>query len=137
MKNESVKKSLEKSKNVLEEKPKMVKPKICIKKTNTFTIVAMNFVQEQLIKPLRVVKRYFSNTRLQVLKRQRSNKIQILRTSLDNHNLPITTKTALHTMLSLAAYKRQWKLLRSPRYASQNVKLIRQRPHKERKTRLK
>ena len=43
MKNESVKKSLEKSKNVLEEKRK-----ICIKKTNTFTIIAMNFVQEQL-----------------------------------------------------------------------------------------
>ena len=48
MKNESVKKSLEKSKNVLEEKGKMVKQKICIKKTNTFTIIAMNFVQEQL-----------------------------------------------------------------------------------------
>ena len=49
MKNESVKKSLEKSKNVLEEKRKMVKQKICIKKTNTFTIIAMNFVQEQFI----------------------------------------------------------------------------------------
>ena len=48
MKNESVKKSLEKSKNVLEEKRKMVKRKICIKKTNTFRIIAMNFVQEQL-----------------------------------------------------------------------------------------
>ena len=47
MKNESVKKSLEKSKNVLEEKRKMVKPKFCTKKTNTFTIIAMNFVQEQ------------------------------------------------------------------------------------------
>ena len=47
MKNESVKKSLEKSKNVLEEKRKLVKQKICIKKTNTFTIIAMNFVQEQ------------------------------------------------------------------------------------------
>ena len=49
MKNESVKKSLEKSKNVLEEKRKIVKQKICIKKTHTFTIIAMNFVQEQLI----------------------------------------------------------------------------------------
>ena len=39
MKNESVKKSLEKSKNVLEEKRKMVKHKTCIKKTNTFTII--------------------------------------------------------------------------------------------------
>ena len=48
MKNESVKKSLEKSKNVLEEKPKIVKQKICIKKTHRFTIIAMNFVQEQL-----------------------------------------------------------------------------------------
>ena len=46
--NESVKKSLEKSKNVLEEKRKIVKRKICIKKTHTFTIIAMNFVQEQL-----------------------------------------------------------------------------------------
>ena len=50
MKNESVKKSLEKSKNVLEEKRKKVKQKICIKKTHTFTINAMNFVQEQLKK---------------------------------------------------------------------------------------
>ena len=48
MKNASVKKSLEKSKNVLEEKRKMTKQKICIKKTNTFTIIAMNFVQEPL-----------------------------------------------------------------------------------------
>ena len=48
MKNESVKKSLEKSKNVLEEKRKIVKRKICIKKTHTFTIIAMNFVQEEL-----------------------------------------------------------------------------------------
>ena len=48
MKNESVKKSLEKSKNVLEEKRKMVKQKICIKMTNTFTIIAKNFVHEQL-----------------------------------------------------------------------------------------
>ena len=47
MKNESVKKSLEKSKNVLEEKRKMVQQKIFVK-TNTFTIIAMNFVQEQL-----------------------------------------------------------------------------------------
>ena len=48
MKNESVKKSLEKSKNVLEEKHKIVKRKICIKKAHRFTIIAMNFVQEQL-----------------------------------------------------------------------------------------
>ena len=48
MKNESVKKSLEKSKNVLEEKRKIVKQKICIKKTHKFTIIAMKFVQEQL-----------------------------------------------------------------------------------------
>ena len=48
MKNESVKKSPEKSNNVLEEKRKIVKQKICIKKTHTFTIIAMNFVQEQL-----------------------------------------------------------------------------------------
>ena len=50
MKNESVKKSLEKSKNVLEEKPKIVKQKMRIKKTHRFTIIAMNFVQEQLIR---------------------------------------------------------------------------------------
>ena len=43
--NESVKKSLEKSKNVLEEKRKMDKQNISIKKTNTFTIIAMNFVR--------------------------------------------------------------------------------------------
>ena len=55
MKNESVKKSLEKSKNVLEEKRKTVKRKICIKKkTHTFTIIAMNCVQEQLITTLEV-----------------------------------------------------------------------------------
>ena len=48
MMNESVKKSLEKSKNVLEEKRKIIKRKICIKKPHTFTIIAMNFVQEQL-----------------------------------------------------------------------------------------
>ena len=50
MKNGSVKKSLEKSKNNLEEKRKMVKQKICIKKATTFTIIAINFVQDQLIK---------------------------------------------------------------------------------------
>ena len=43
-----MKKSLEKSKNVLEEKRKMLEQKIFIKKTNTFTIIAVNFVQEQL-----------------------------------------------------------------------------------------
>ena len=48
MKNESAKKSLEKSNNVLEEKRKIVKRKICIKKTRTFTIIAMNFVQDQI-----------------------------------------------------------------------------------------
>ena len=46
---ESVKKSLEKSRNVLEEKRRKVKPEICIKKTNTFTIIVVIFVQEQLI----------------------------------------------------------------------------------------
>ena len=46
MKSESVKKSFEKSKNVLEEKRKMVKQKLCVK--NTFTIIAMNLAQEQL-----------------------------------------------------------------------------------------
>ena len=49
MMNEIVKKSLENSKNVLEVKRKIVKQKICIKKTHTFTIIAMNCVQEQLI----------------------------------------------------------------------------------------
>ena len=48
MKNESVKKSLVKSKNVLEEMRKMANQKICIKKTNTFTIIGTNFVREQL-----------------------------------------------------------------------------------------
>ena len=48
MMNESVKKSLEKSKNVLEEQRKIVKRKNCIKKTHTFTIIAMNCFQEQL-----------------------------------------------------------------------------------------
>ena len=47
--NESVKKSLEKSKNVLAEKRKIVKQKNCIKNTHTFTIISMNFVQEQLL----------------------------------------------------------------------------------------
>ena len=48
MKNERVKKSLEKSKNILEKKRKIVKRKFCIEKRHTFTIIAMNFVQEQL-----------------------------------------------------------------------------------------
>ena len=49
MKNESMRKSLEKLKKVLEEKRKNIQAqKICIKKTNTFTIIDMNFVQEQL-----------------------------------------------------------------------------------------
>ena len=47
MKNESVKKSIEKSKNVLN-KRKKVKQNIRIKKTTAFTIIAMNLVQEQL-----------------------------------------------------------------------------------------
>ena len=51
MKNESVKKSLEKSKNV-QEKRKIFKRKICIKKDTHVTIIAMNFVQEQLITKL-------------------------------------------------------------------------------------
>ena len=43
-----MKKSLEKSKNILEEKRKKFQRKIGIKETNTFTKIAMNFVQEQL-----------------------------------------------------------------------------------------
>ena len=46
--NESVKKSLEKSKNVLEEKAQNGQAKNLHKKTNTFTIITMSFVQEQL-----------------------------------------------------------------------------------------
>ena len=48
MKNKSLKKSIEKSENILEEKRKIVKRKICIKKTHKFTIIALNFIQEQL-----------------------------------------------------------------------------------------
>ena len=48
MKNESVKRSLKKSKNVLEEKRKNAQAKTLHKKTNTFTTNAMNFVQDQL-----------------------------------------------------------------------------------------
>ena len=48
MKNESVKISLEKSKNVLEENRNNGLAKNLHKKTNTFTIIAMNFVEEQL-----------------------------------------------------------------------------------------
>ena len=43
-----MKKSLEKSKNVLEEKRKIGQEKKLHKKANTFTIVAMNIVQEKL-----------------------------------------------------------------------------------------
>ena len=50
MKNETVKRSLENSKNDIEEKRKVFKRKTCIQDTSTFTIIAMNFVQEQLIK---------------------------------------------------------------------------------------
>ena len=39
---------LKKSKNVLGEKSKMSSKKFALKWTNTFTIIAMNFVQEQL-----------------------------------------------------------------------------------------
>ena len=49
MKNQSMKKSLEKSNNVLEEKRKTVKRNYCMKKTNTFTIIALNIVQDQLL----------------------------------------------------------------------------------------
>ena len=55
MKNESVK-SLEKSNNVLEEKRRNGQAKSLHKKTNTFTIIAMNFVQEQLKKLSTLIK---------------------------------------------------------------------------------
>ena len=45
MKNESLEKSLEKSKNVLEEKRKNGQAKNVHKKTNTFAIIATNFLQ--------------------------------------------------------------------------------------------
>ena len=49
MKNESVKKSIEKSKNALEEQRKNSQAKKnCIKKTNTCTIITIELVQEQL-----------------------------------------------------------------------------------------
>ena len=48
MKNGSVKKSLEKSKNVLEEKRKNSQAENLHKETNTVTIIATNFVREQL-----------------------------------------------------------------------------------------
>ena len=67
--NESVKKSLEKSKNVLEENRKIVKRKICIKKTHTFTIIAMSCVQEQLNINQLMLEELLSNDR-------RSNLIQ-------------------------------------------------------------
>ena len=41
-------KSLEKSNNVLEEKPTNGQKKFALKMTNKFTIIAMNFVREQL-----------------------------------------------------------------------------------------
>ena len=44
--------SLDLSKNVLEEKRKNGQSKNLHKKTNTFTIIATDFVQEQLITPL-------------------------------------------------------------------------------------
>ena len=55
MKNESVKKSLTKSKNVLEEKRKIGKANnLHQKMTNTFTIIAVNFFQEQLSKKTQI-----------------------------------------------------------------------------------
>ena len=48
MKNESVKKSSENSKIFQKKNAKWSSNKIAQKKTNTFTIIAMNFVQEQL-----------------------------------------------------------------------------------------
>ena len=45
----SVKKALEKSQNVLEQKRKNGEPKILHKKSNTFEINAPNFVPENLI----------------------------------------------------------------------------------------
>ena len=53
MKNKSVTKSHGKSKNVLEEKRKIVQRKTCIKR-HTFTIIGTNFVQEQLNIPGRL-----------------------------------------------------------------------------------
>ena len=45
----AIKKAHEKSKKkLLEEKLKLVKRKICIKKTHTFKIIGMNFVQKHL-----------------------------------------------------------------------------------------
>ena len=44
----SKQKSLKKSKIVLEHRRKKFQQKFCIKKTNTFKIVASNFVREQL-----------------------------------------------------------------------------------------
>ena len=56
MKNESAKTSLlEMSQNVLEENRIMVKQKICKKKTNTLTIIAINFFQEQLKRFIRKI----------------------------------------------------------------------------------
>ena len=61
MKNESVKKSLEKSKNVLEEKRKIVNRKICIKKTHVY-----NNCYELRSS---AIKKDFSNTSLRVVKK--------------------------------------------------------------------
>ena len=47
MKKWSLKKSLEKSQNVLEQKRKNGQAQILQKKTNTFTILASDFVREQ------------------------------------------------------------------------------------------
>ena len=44
MKNKSVKKPIEKSKNVLDEKLKNGQAKTIIKNTNTFPIIDLNFV---------------------------------------------------------------------------------------------
>ena len=84
MKNESVKKSLEKSKNVLEKYKNGQAKKNCIKKTNTFTIIAMNFVQEQFKKRPR------TNT-IQFLwivkKRQRTNRTALQKRKATKNSL--------------------------------------------------
>ena len=46
---------------------KTVKRKICIKKANTFTIIALNFVQEQSITLINMKLTISKNLKLQVL----------------------------------------------------------------------
>ena len=69
MMNESVKKSIENSKNVLEEKRKIVQRKICIKKTHTLTIIAMNCVQEQLI-TIKFITQKIANSKVYIVASQ-------------------------------------------------------------------